>query len=220
MAEEIITSPEESVSMEAPIAEAPIESTEEVVDVQPTPSKGLQNLQKLHSLLVDNDVYSKITPERFDDFVNKYRDPIKLKKLHSLLVENDVYSKIMPADLNEAAEKYGFGGLGKPSAVPSPSASGGSATKGRGAEQPSTSYPTNDKELIQYRKENLEQVKKALAGDGAFPETFATPSYEYLKKIQPPGMDLSKRSIIETGYAIAGKTLKEAQEQFKDGGMD
>jgi hypothetical protein len=148
MAEEIITSPEESLSMEAPIAESPIESTEEVVGVKPEPpSKGLQNLQKLHSLLVENDVYSKITPESFYDFVDKYKDPIKMKKLHSLLVENDVYSKIMPADFNEAAKKYGFGGLGKSSAVPSKSVSGGSATKKPGMERPSPLAPTQPSEV-------------------------------------------------------------------------
>ena len=86
MAEEIIASPEESVSIEAPISEAPVEVSEEVVDVQPTPpSQGLKNLEKLHTLLVENDVYSEITPEKFVDFVEKYKDPVKLKKLHSFL---------------------------------------------------------------------------------------------------------------------------------------
>jgi GNAT superfamily N-acetyltransferase len=139
MAEEIIASPEESVSIEAPISEAPVEVSEEVVDVQPTPpSQGLKNLEKLHTLLVENDVYSEITPEKFVDFVEKYKDPVKLKKLHSLLVDNDVYSQIVPSDINEAAKKYGFDGLGKPSAVPSVSGDGGSATKGRGVELRST----------------------------------------------------------------------------------
>lgn len=159
MAEEIITSPEESLSMDAPIVESTVDVQEDVVDIQPTPSKGLQNLQKLHSLLIQNDVYSKITPERFDDFVEKYRDPIKMKKLHSLLVENDVYSKIMPSDINVAAEKYGFGGLGKQSAVPSASVDGGSATKGRGVEQPSTLQPKGVEGIIAgYGKPKMNQV--------------------------------------------------------------
>jgi hypothetical protein len=170
MAEEIMTSPEESAPMEAPINEAPVEVQENVVDVQPSPpSKGLQNLQKLHSLLVENDVYSKITPERFVDFVDKYKDPTKMQKLHSLLVENEVYSKIMPADLNAAADKYGFGSLGKPLAVPSALEDGGSATKERGVEQ--TSMPQN--QYLTPEQLGAEKALKSESDLGQLKETFA-----------------------------------------------
>jgi len=207
MAEEIITSPEESVSMEAPIVESPIDVQEDVVDVEPNPSKGLQNLQKLHSLLVDNDVYSKITPERFDDFVEKYRDPIKLKKLHSLLVENDVYSQIMPADLNEAADKYGFGGLGKPSAVPSASVGGGSATKGRGVEQPST-LPQKSSEAS---LDNIQKTMQVYAdGQGAFPETLSAADVKELRK-QVPGGELPNISDDKVAKMLAGKSPKQVR---------
>jgi hypothetical protein len=207
MAEEIITSPEESISMEAPIAESPVEVQEDVVDVQPTPSKGLQNLQKLHSLLIENDVYSKITPERFDDFVEKYRDPIKMKKLHSLLIENDVYSQIMPADLNEAADKYGFGGLGKPSAVPSASVDGGSATKGRGVAQPSTLQPRSSEASL----DNIERTMKVYAdGQGAFPETLSAADVKELRK-QVPGGELPNVSDEKVAKMLAGKSPKQVR---------
>jgi hypothetical protein len=152
MAEEIITSPEESVSMEAPIVEAPIDVQEEVVDINPTPptnTKGVDNFKKLHGILAADEVYSQIVPSDFNQFLSKYSDVKKLQKLHGILAADDVYSQIMPADLNQAADKYGFGGLGKPSAVPSPSVSGGSATKGRGVEQPSTLQPRKASEVEQ-----------------------------------------------------------------------
>lgn len=213
MAEEIITSPEESLSMDAPIVESPVDVQEDVVDVEPTPSKGLQNLQKLHSLLIQNDVYSKITPERFDDFVEKYRDPIKMKKLHSLLVENDVYSKIMPADINEAADKYGFGGLGKLSAVPSPSAIGGSATKGGGTEQQSSSQKEIDDWAKEYDRKNLEQTKNALAGKGKFPNDISYESMVEMRKQLPGNMD---PDIIEISQLFQGRTLEEAKERLNN----
>jgi hypothetical protein len=145
MAEEIITSPEESVSMDAPIVESPVEIQEEVVDVEPTPpvnSDGADNLKKLHKILAADELYSRIVPADFNEFLSNYSDVSKIQKLHKILAADELYGRIMPADINEAADKYGFGGLGKPSAVPSPSVSGGSATKGRGVEQPSMSLPT------------------------------------------------------------------------------
>jgi hypothetical protein len=145
MAEEIITSPEESVSMEAPIVEAPVNIQEEVVDVEPTPpanNDGADNLKKLHKILAADELYGRIVPTDFNEFLSKYSDVSKIQKLHKILAADELYGRIMPSDINEAAEKYGFGGLGKPSAVPSASVGGGSATKGRGVEQPSMSLPT------------------------------------------------------------------------------
>ena len=141
MAEEIVTSPEESVSMDAPIVESPVEVQEDVVEVEPTPpanTDGANNLMKLHKILAADELYSRIVPADFKEFLSNYSDPSKLQKLHKILAADELYGRIMPSDINEAADKYGFGGLGKPSAVPSPSVSGGSATKGRGVEQPST----------------------------------------------------------------------------------
>jgi hypothetical protein len=145
MAEEIITSPEESVSMDAPIVESPVEIQEEVVDVEPTPpvnSDGADNLKKLHKILAADELYSRIVPADFNEFLSNYSDVSKIQKLHKILAADELYGRIMPADINEAADKYGFGGLGKPSAVPSKSVSGGSATKGRGVDQPSMSQPS------------------------------------------------------------------------------
>lgn len=152
MAEEIVTSPEESVSMEAPIVEAPVDIQEDVVDVEPTPTanaKGIENFKKLHKILAADEVYSQITPADFNQFLSKYSDITKLQKLHKIIAADEVYSQIMPSDLNEAADKYGFGGLGKPSAVPSASVGGGSATKGRGVEQPSPLQPRKSSEVEQ-----------------------------------------------------------------------
>lgn len=150
MAEEIVTSPEESVSMEAPIVEAPVDVQEDVVDIEPAPianAKGVENFKKLHKILAADEVYSQITPADFNQFLSKYSDITKLQKLHKILAADEVYGQIMPSDINVAAEKYGFGGLGKPSAVPSASVGGGSATKGRGVEQPSTLQPRKPSEV-------------------------------------------------------------------------
>jgi tetratricopeptide (TPR) repeat protein len=152
MAEEIITSPEESVSMDAPIVESPVEIQEEVVDVEPTPpvnSDGADNLKKLHKILAADELYSRIVPADFNEFLSNYSDVSKIQKLHKILAADELYGRIMPSDINEAADKYGFGGLGKPSAVPSKSVSGGSATKGRGVEQPSTLQPRKASEVEQ-----------------------------------------------------------------------
>jgi hypothetical protein len=152
MAEEIVISPEESVSMDAPIVEAPVDVQEDVVDVEPTPpanTDGANNLMKLHKILAADELYSRIVPADFNEFLSNYSDVSKIQKLHKILAADELYGRIMPADINEAADKYGFGGLGKPSAVPSASVVGGSATKGRGVEQPSTLQPRKASEVEQ-----------------------------------------------------------------------
>ena len=213
MAEEILNTaiPEE----EAPIAESPIVESTIVEESIPD---GKENLKLLHSALSGDTEYTDLVPKDFNKFIEQYKDPQNATLLFQSLRGDKEYSDMIPSDPVKAASMFGVTinakGLGKPSAVPSASVDGGSATKGRGVEQPSTSYPTNDEEFKRYREENLEQFKKALSGDGAFPETFTKLTFEYLKKIQPPGMDLGNRSIIETGYAIAGKTLKEVKEEF------
>lgn len=207
MAEEILNT---TTTEESPI----VEST----SIEESVPDGRENLMLLHTSLSEDKEYSDIVPKDFNKFLKQYSDPENVSLLFQSLIEDTEYSDLIPRDPVKAASMFGVTinpkSWGKPSAVPSKSVSGGSATKGRGVEQPSTLYPTNDEEFKRYREENLEQFKKALSGDGAFPETFTKLTFDYLKKIQPPGMDLGNRSIIETGYAIAGKTLKEVKEEF------
>jgi hypothetical protein len=210
MAEEIVTSPEESVSMEAPIVEAPVDIQEDVVDVEPTPTanaKGIENFKKLHKILAADEVYSQITPADFNQFLSKYSDITKLQKLHKIIAADEVYGQIMPSDINEAADKYGFGGLGKPSAVPSPSVDGGSATKGRGVEQPST-LPQRSSEAS---LDNIERTMKVYAdGQGAFPETLSAADVKELRK-QVPGGELPNVSDEKVAKMLAGKSPKQVR---------
>jgi len=147
-----------------------------------TPPDGIEKLRKLHSVLAEDTVYEKAVPKDFNEFVQKYSDPAKLTKLHSVLIADEVYAKAVPADINEAAAKYG---LGKPSVNP-PSASGLASQQNGGAMPPAQVSPSGESPSLDggstspnqpstspTKDENLEQTKRALSGDGAFPEYFS-----------------------------------------------
>ena len=191
MAEEIITNPEETESIEPTI-----DAQEEVVDVNPTPPtniKGVENFKKLHGILAADEVYSQIVPSDFKQFLSKYSDVTKLQKLHGILAADEVYGQIMPADINVAADKYGFGGLGKPSAVPSPSVSGGSATKERGVLPVSMYSSTVDGYASPKELERTEREKAVLPSE----QTIAVKREEVKQKANMPSAKVIEETTPE-----------------------
>lgn len=140
MAEEILNTaiPEE----EAPIAESPIVESTIVEESIPD---GIENLKLLHSALSGDKEYVDLVPKDFNKFIKQYSDGENATLLFQSLRGDKEYSDMIPSDPVKAASMFGVTinakGLGKPSAVPSPSVSGGSATKGRGVEEPSTLQP-------------------------------------------------------------------------------
>jgi hypothetical protein len=140
MAEEILNTaiPEEEVS----IAESPIVESTTVEESIPD---GIENLKLLHSALSGDKEYVDLVPKDFNKFIKQYSDGENATLLFQSLRGDKEYSDMIPSDPVKAASMFGVTinakGLGKPSAVPSPSVDGGSATKGRGVKEPSSSLP-------------------------------------------------------------------------------
>ena len=212
--------------MDAPLAETPVEVSEEVVDVQPTPpvnNKGADNFKKLHGILAADEVYSQIVPADLNEFISKYSDVSKLQKLHGILAVDEIYSQIMPADLNEAANKYGFGSLGKPSAVPSASEDGGSAMKGRGVEQRSTLPQDYTAEQAKFDIEskipgaasmnlNYGEISKKMQG-----KTPAQAVQEHIKTIKDPVEKLNAtRSLYKNISSEAAVRATQSRSQLEE----
>ena len=102
---------------------------------------------------------------------------------------------------------YGAPKLGKPSAVPSTSVGGGSATKGRGVEQPST-LPQRSSEAS---LDNIEKTMQVYAdGKGMFPETLSAADVKELRK-QVPGGELPNVSDEKVAKMLAGKSPKQVR---------
>jgi hypothetical protein len=137
MAEEITNEAivEESPLQETTVQESQIEPSVEVESTPPDDDRGAQ-LKGVYTLLNSDKAYTQFVPSTYDEFVTTLAKDVKFAKgIHALIANDKDYSEFLPATFEETIQYFG---LGKPSAVPSPSVSGGSATKGRGVEQPST----------------------------------------------------------------------------------
>ena len=141
MAEEITN---EAIVEESPMAEAPLEVPQEesasIETTSPPDDDKFKRMQAVYKMLDSDAVYYKYVPKTFDEFITKIGSDVKYAQgIHKMVASDEVYSKYIPETFEETVQYFG---LGKPSAVPSASVGGGSATKGRGVEQPSTSLPT------------------------------------------------------------------------------
>jgi len=138
----------EEIPTDTPIEQEVIETPQaDVVETEPVSDGGRTNLQNLYEALKSDNVFSEYVPkDGFDSFVKAYKDPKDIANLYNALKDDSVFSEYMPPTLMGAVEYFG---LGKPSAVPSASVSGGSATKGRGVEQPSMLQPRKASEVEQ-----------------------------------------------------------------------
>jgi hypothetical protein len=136
----------EEIPTDTPIEQEVIETPQaDVVETEPVSDGGRTNLQNLYEALKSDEVFSEYVPQDgFDSFVKAYKNPKDISNLYNALKDDSVFSEYMPPTLMGAVEYFG---LGKPSAVPSASVGGGSATKGRGVEQPSSSQPNVDNQF-------------------------------------------------------------------------
>ena len=140
MAEEITNEAivEESPLQETTAQESQIEPSLEVESAPPDDEKGKQ-IRFIYELLDKDKAYTQFVPKSYDEFVTTLAKDVKFAKgVHALIANDKDYSQYLPATFEETIQYFG---LGKPSAVPSASVGGGSATKGRGLEQPSTLQP-------------------------------------------------------------------------------
>ena len=148
MAEEITNEAivEESPLQETTAQESQIEPSLEVESAPPDDEKGKQ-IRFIYELLDKDKAYTQFVPKSYDEFVTTLAKDVKFAKgVHALIANDKDYSQYLPATFEETVQYFG---LGKPSAVPSASVIGGSATKGRGVEQPSTLQPRKSSEVEQ-----------------------------------------------------------------------
>ncbi len=141
MAEEITNEAlvEESPLQETTIQESQTESAPVVESAPPVDERGAQ-MRGIYEILNKDEVYTKYVPKTYDEFVSTLSKDVNFAKgIHGLISGDEVYSKYLPATFDETVKYFG---LGKPSAAPSASVSGGSAMKERGQAQPSTPQPT------------------------------------------------------------------------------
>ena len=148
MAEEITNEAiaEESPLQETTVQESQIEPSLEVDSEPPVDERGAQ-LKGVYTLLNSDKAYTQFVPSTYDEFVTTLAKDVKFAKgIHALIANDKDYSEFLPSTFEETVQYFG---LGKPSAVPSASVDGGSATKGRGVEQPSTLQPRKASEVEQ-----------------------------------------------------------------------
>jgi hypothetical protein len=206
MAEEITNEAivEESPLQEAPLTEPQVES-ESIETATPPDDDRAKRLNGIYKLLDGDESYSKYVPKTYDEFINKIGSDGKYARaVHELVAGDDVYSKYLPSTFEETVQYFG---LGKPSAVPSPSVSGGSATKGRGVEEPSTSPQLSSEASL----DNIQKTLQVYAdGQGAFPETLSAADVKELRK-QVPGGELPNISDEKVAKMLAGKSPKQVR---------
>jgi hypothetical protein len=196
----------EEIPTDTPIEQEVIETPQaDVVETEPVSDGGRTNLQNLYEALKSDKVFSEYVPrDGFDSFVKAYSKPKDIANLYNALKDDSVFSEYLPPTLMGAVEYFG---LGKPSAVPSASVGGGSATKGRGVEQPST-LPTKSSEAS---LDNIQQTMQVYAdGKGAFPETLSAADVKELRK-QVPGGELPNISDEKVAKMLAGKSPKQVR---------
>jgi hypothetical protein len=154
------------------------------------------NAKEAKSFTVGNDTVDVLIND-LDGFMKSVPDAKPLFEEASALDESIV----------QTMKGYGAPKLGKPSAVPSASVGGGSATKGRGVEEPST-LPQRSSEAS---LDNIEQTMKVYAdGTGMFPETLSAADVKELRK-QVPGGELPNVSDEKVAKMLAGKSPKQVR---------
>ena len=153
MAEEITNEAivEESPLQEAPMVETPLEAPQEesaaIEDTTPPTDDKAKLMQGIYKMLDNDSVYTEYVPKTYDEFFKTITSDLKYAKgIHKLIANDSVYKEYLPETFEETLQYFG---LGKSSAVPSPSVSGGSATKGGGTEQPSPLQPRKSSEVEQ-----------------------------------------------------------------------
>jgi len=221
MAEEILNT---AITEESPIVESPIiesDTTEETIP------DGIENLKLLHTALSGDKEYVDLVPKDFNKFIKQYSDGENATLLFQALRGDSEYSDMIPSDAVEAASMFGVTinpkSWGKPSAVPSPSVNGGSATRERGVEEPSTPQPTSVESkppsALQRNEINGIRVPKYLYGMKA--EDFQDPKViRYtLTKL---GVDMSEftsddvAKVLESDYTNAGDMVEDIAQTVID----
>jgi len=166
MAEEITNEAivEESPIQESSMAEAPLEAPQEesvsIETTSPPDDDKVKRMKAVYKMLDSDAVYYKYVPKTYDEFAKKFSSDVDYAKgIHKMIVSDEVYSKYLPETFDETSKYFG---LGKPSAVPSASVSGGSAMRGPLRAQPSTSQPREasgvENIIAGYGKPQMNQV--------------------------------------------------------------
>jgi hypothetical protein len=200
----------EEIPTDTPIEQEVIETPQaDVVETEPVSDGGRTNLQNLYEALKSDKVFSEYVPrDGFDSFVKAYSKPKDIANLYNALKDDSVFSEYLPPTLMGAVEYFG---LGKPSAVPSPSVSGGSATRKSGVVQPSSSQPNVDNQFglggvaAQVGKET--ELSKEVNAFGNYEE-----KQSYFAKV-----DKAKREIVDnknSSYVLPN--TEEGQRIYKD----
>jgi uncharacterized protein YidB (DUF937 family) len=200
MAEEITNESivEESPLQETTVQESQIEPSPEINIDPPDDDKGAQ-LKGVYTLLNSDKSYTEFVPSTYNEFVLTLAKDVNFAKgIHALIANDKDYSDYLPATFEETVQYFG---LGKPSAAPSASVDGGSATRKSGVVQPSSSQ----------RKETL-GVEGIIAGYGK-------PKMNQVGVEQPKGPSEAEEAVM--GYGLpknikigAGKK-KEAEEDLR-----
>lgn len=212
MAEEITNEAivEESTMVEAPL-EVPQEDSASIETTSSLDDDKAKRMQAVYKMLDSDAVYYKYVPKTFDEFITKIGSDVKYAQgIHKMVASDEVYSKYIPATFEETVQYFG---LGKPSAVPSASVVGGSATKGRGVEQPSTLQPRKASVDNQF---GLGEIAAQVGKETELSkEVNAFENYEdkqsYFAKV-----DKAKREIVDNKNSSYLPYTEEGQRIYKD----
>jgi hypothetical protein len=209
MAEEILSA---ATTEEAPIVEAPIAESDATEETIPD---GIENLKLLHTALSGDKEYVDLVPKEFKKFIQQYSDGENATLLFQSLRGDSEYSDMIPSDAVEAASMFGVTinpkSWGKPSAVPSASVDGGSATRRSGVVQPSSSQPNVDNQFglggiaAQVGKET--ELSREVNAFGNYED-----KQSYFAKV-----DKAKREIVDnknSSYVLPN--TEEGQRIYKD----
>lgn len=216
MAEELLNAPTES--------DLPVDNTAP----SPTPVvDGKENLKLLHGALSGDSEYSDIIPKDFNKFLEQYKDPKDASLLFGALTGDTEYSDLIPKDPIEAGAMFGISinksSLGKPSAVPSASEDGGSATKGSGVELRSTLPQDYTAEQAKFDIEskipgaasmnlNYGEISKKMQG-----KTPAQAVQEHIKTIKDPVEKLNAtRSLYKNISSEAAVRATQSRSQLEE----
>jgi hypothetical protein len=201
MAEELSSAIEETSPIETDITETIVEPSVDysVNEVASTSIETPDNIDDLYNDFVKPNNFFN-TPEEFRTFI---ADPQNAKDFfNDAIAPNNLFNS--EKDFNDY---IGVQEPGKPSAVPSASVGGGSATKGRGVEQPSMSPQLSSEASL----DNIEKTMQVYAdGKGAFPETLSAADVKELRK-QVPGGELPNVSDEEVARMLAGKSPRQVR---------
>jgi hypothetical protein len=201
MAEELTPAIEETSPIETDITETIVEPSVDYSanEVASTSIETPDNIDDLYNDFIKPNNYFSSSDE-FRTFIS---DPKNAKDFF----KDAIAPEKLFSNENEFIQFIGVKEPGKPSAVPSPSVSGGSATKGRGVEQPSMSPQLSSEASL----DNIQKTLQVYAdGQGAFPETLSAADVKELRK-QVPGGELPNISDEKVAKMLAGKSPKQVR---------